>query len=520
MTSIIRALAIVPLFVLFFSGTKFPGKKVVKQPNILLICADDLGFSDIGCYGSEVKTPNLDRLAATGLKFRQFYNTAKCHPSRASLLTGLYAQQNGYFKKFDQPIINGITLGEYLQDAGYLTLWSGKHHGSENPITRGFDHYFGLKDGACNYFNPGLQREGEGKPAQKKVRKWCIDDKEYEPYTPAEKDFYTTDYFTRHALQWLDQYKNTSKPFFLYLAYNAPHDPLMAWPEDIAKYRDTYKAGYESVRNARYKKQLQLGLINSSYQLSKASHKTWNSLNQEQKNEEAQKMAVYAAMIDRMDQNIGYILKKLKEQGKYDDTLIIFLSDNGASAEVVNIKDSYGPIGSMTNWTSLGEDWANVCNTPFRFFKNYSYEGGIASPLIISWKNGLVDTNRTSDHVGHLIDIMATFVDLSKSPYPSTYKGKPILPYEGTSLLPAIRNEKMVNRKPIFWEWQNGQALRDNKWKLVKDGLDKPWALFDMTADPSETRNLANEHLALVEKMGGSFKEWKARMAFENKQYK
>lgn len=498
---------------LCFSGTKPPEKMKDKRPNILLICADDLGWSDIGCYGSEVQTPNLDKLAATGIRFRQFHNTSKCHPSRASLLTGLYAQQNGYYKDFTKPLVNAITLGEYLKTAGYHTMWSGKHHGVENPRTRGFDHYYGLKDGACNYFNPGKQREGEGKPAQKKdIRYWCIEEKEYAPYTPEEKDFYTTDYFTKYALKWLDEYKNDDNPFFLYLAYNAPHDPLMAWPEDIAKYQGQYKAGYEAIRKARFRKQKAIGLIDQRYQLSEPTYKPWNSLTTEQQTAEEQKMTVYAAMIDRMDRNIGYVLDKLKKQGKLDNTLVIFLSDNGASGEVVTLNESSGPIGSMTNWTSLGEDWANVGNTPFRYFKNYSYEGGTASPLIISWKNKLVNPNRLSDYSGHLIDIMATFVDLVGAPYPSEYNGKRVLPYEGTSLLPVIRNEKPVRTKPIFWEWQHGRAVREGKWKLVKQGFENPWSLYNMEADPSETKDLASSNPETVARLDKLFNDWKTRV--------
>ncbi|HEX7847803.1 MAG TPA: arylsulfatase [Chitinophagaceae bacterium] len=499
---------------LFFSGTPLKNKPAEKRPNILLICADDLGWSDIGCYGSEVKTPNLDKLAASGIRFRQFHNTSKCHPSRATLLTGLYAQQNGYFKDFDQPLVNGITIGEYLKSAGYKTMWSGKHHGIENPKTRGFDHYYGLRDGACNYFNPGKQRPGEGKPAQKKqIRYWCIEDSLYAPYTPEEKDFYTTDYFTKYALKWLDEYQNEEAPLFLYMAYNAPHDPLMAWPEDVAKYKGKYDAGYEAIRKARFEKQKKLGLIDSRYKLSAPTHKPWKSLTPAQQKEEIQKMEVYAAMIDRMDRNIGYILDKLKKQGKLDNTLIIFLADNGASGEVVTLDESTGPIGSMTNWTSLGEDWANVGNTPFRYFKNYSYEGGTASPLIVSWKNQIKNTNSFSDYTGHLIDIMATFVDVAKAPYPTTYNNKPILPYEGSSLLPAILHKNVTREKPIFWEWQKGQAVRNGKWKLVRQGLDNNWSLFDMSKDPSETNDLAAANPDIVKQMDQLFKEWKNRVS-------
>lgn len=508
------------LFVALFScGIKSARQSspVSQKPNILLIMADDLGWSDIGCYGSEVATPNLDKLAGEGIRFTQFHNTSKCHPSRASLLTGLYAQQVGYNVKFNQPLQNGITLGEYLKSAGYLTLMSGKHHGVENPYTRGFDRYYGLKDGACNHFNPGKQRPGEGKPAQKKAdRNWCIDDKEYAPYSPEEKDFYTTDYFTKYALNWLDEYINDERPFFLYMAYTAPHDPLMAWPEDITKYKGKYKEGYEAIRKSRFAKQKKTGLIDAAYQLSEPTHKPWNSLSAQEKKVEEEKMEVYAAMIDRLDQNIGRIIRKLKQQGKYDNTLIIFLSDNGASGEVVELDGGYGPIGSMTNWVSLGEDWANVGNTPFRYFKNYSYEGGTASPFIVSWKNGLKNPARVSHFTGHLIDIMATFVDVAGAPYPNTYKDKAVLPYEGVSLLPVIRNENVARQKPVFWEWQRGRAVRDGKWKIVKHGLDMPWSLFDMVNDPSETKDLAKTYPDVTAKMNTMFEEWKKRVTIKN----
>lgn len=486
------------------------------RPNILLICADDLGFADIGCFGSEVKTPNLDKLAASGIRFRQFHNNAKCNPSRASLLTGIYAQQNGYAKNYDKPLVNSVTLGEYLKSAGYITMWAGKHHGAENPRTRGFDHFFGLRDGACNYFNPGLQRPGEGIPANKvqtPIRYWCVEDSLYAPYTPKEKDFYTTDYFTKYALNWLDGYKNDKTPFFLYVAYNAPHDPLMAWPKDIAKYKGKYDAGFDAIRKARFEKQKRLGLVDSRYKLSAPTFKKWDSLNPAEKKEEAEKMEVYAAMIDRMDQNIGYLLDKLKKQGKLDNTLIIFVSDNGASAEMATQKGGSGPVGSMTNWTSLGKDWANVGNTPFRYYKNSIFEGGTASPTIISWKNSLKSPNRYSDYSSHLIDIMATLVDVVDAPYPNSYQGKPVLPFEGSSLLPVIRNESESRTKPIFWEWQDGQGVRDGEWKLVRQGLTKPWSLFNMLKDPVETEDLAPSNPAEAKRLEEAFKAWKNRVS-------
>lgn len=484
-----------------------------ERPNILLICADDLGFSDIGCYGSEVRTPNIDALAASGVRFRQFHNTSKSYPSRSCLLTGLYAQQNGYFRYFDGPLENSITLGEYLKSAGYTTLWAGKHHGVENPRTRGFDHYFGLMDGSCNYFNPGVQREFDERPAQKKHnRGWAIEERNYAPYTPPQRDFYTTDYFTNYALQWLEETENDDNPFFLYLAYTAPHDPLMAWPEDIAKYDGDYAEGYEAIRRRRFEKQRAMGLVDDRYLLSEPTYTLWEELTEQERIDEQRKMAVYAAMIDRMDQNIGRVLDLLRVQGKYDNTLILFVSDNGASAEVVELEDSYGPIGSISNWMSLGENWANVGNTPLRYYKNFSYEGGIATPLIASWP-GVTKGGTFSDFPGHLIDFMATFVDLVGVPYPAEFDGRRVLPFEGESLLGAIRGQEPVRTRPIFWEWQDGSAAREGRWKIVrKDGSKNPWALFDIAADPAETRDLAAAHPAEVARLAQLWDDWKARV--------
>lgn len=504
---------------IFATGSATASPSDSERPNVLLIIADDLGWSDIGCYGSEIETPNIDALAETGVMFRQFHNTAKSWPSRSCLLTGVYAQQNGYYKTHTGKLQNSITLGEYMKGAGYTTLFSGKHHGGENPRTRGFDHYFGLKDGACNYFNPGKQRQGEESPAQKNHRRqWCVEHEGFAPYTPPEKDFYTTDYFTNYALEWLDECRDNDNPFFLYLAYNAPHDPLMAWPEDIAKYKDRYKEGYEAIRKARFKKQKKTGLIDKRYKLSQATYEKWSELTDEQRDIEQQKMAVYAAMIDCMDRNIGRVIAKLKEQGKYDNTIIMFMSDNGASNEVVELKESYGPIGSISNWTSLGENWANVCDTPLRYYKNFSYEGGICTPLIVSWTNGLKNPGRISDFPSHFIDMMATFVDLTGAPYPTEYGGHKVLPYEGESFLPVIYDDERPRSKPMFWEYKDGRAVRDGRWKIVRQVThDKEWALFDIEADPSETKDLAKKHPEIVERMSKMFDEWRERVYITGK---
>ncbi|MBN2329281.1 MAG: arylsulfatase [Candidatus Omnitrophica bacterium] len=480
-----------------------------KPPNIVLILADDMGWSDLGCYGGEIATPHLDRLAEGGVRFTQFHNTAKCFPSRACLLTGLYAQQCGMDRK-PAVLQNCVTLAEALRSAGYRTLMAGKHHGTENMHDRGFDRYFGLRDGCCNYFNPGLQREGEGKPAQKRSdRYWCIDDKTYSPYTPKEKDFYTTDYFTKYALRYLDEYQGEDKPFFLYLAYTAPHDPLMAWPEDIQKYSETYKVGYEAIRQARYARQKQMRLIDDRFPCSEATHPDWDSLTEQERKEEARKMAVYAAMIDRMDQNIGNVLKKIRDMGEEENTLVLFASDNGCSAEVVrsgyNVPGE-GEIGSMTRWSSLGGDWANVSNTPYRLYKNYSHEGGICTPLIAYWPGGIQNAGRVSRRLGHFIDVMPTLLDAAAADYPTELRGEAVVPFEGESFLPELRGKDEKRQSPIFWKWSKGRAVRNNEWKLVS--WNNGWELYDMQRDKTETRNVADKNPEVVKKMEVMYRDW------------
>ena len=510
-----RLLALSILILVFLTGCNSKPEVSNKElPNLILISVDDMGWSDLGCYGSEVSTPNIDKLAQQGMRFTQFHNTSKCFPSRACLLTGVYAQQNGYDRSFNEPLKNAVTLGEVLREAGYITLWSGKHHGLENPIYRGFDHYYGLKDGACNHFNPGVQRPGEGVPARKgkngtkNKRAWCIDSTMYAPYTPEATDFYTTDYFTHYAIDWLEQYSDDKRPLFLYMAYTAPHDPLMAWPDDIALYKGKYDKGYEPVRQHRYARQLEMGLIDDTYQLSESTYPDWESLSAEEKVSEVRKMEVYAAMIDRVDQNIGRLLLTLEETGRRENTLIMFVSDNGASAEMVYLEDDYGEIGTMTLWSSLGGGWANVSNTPFRYYKNYSYEGGINTPLIANWQ-GKIAPGGISRFPGHFMDIMATYVDISGAEYPDKFNGEEITPMQGVSLLPALKGDLSPRQKPLFWEWQEGQAIRDGEWKLVKHKKQDPWDLFNVAEDPTETTNLAHMHPELVTSLEKEFLNWK-----------
>jgi len=480
----------------------------LQKPNIILILVDDMGWSDIGCYGSEVATPNLDRLASEGIRFTQMHNTSKCVPSRAALQTGIYAQQSGYHDSYKQPLANCVTIGEVLQTAGYKTLWSGKHHGVETPVDRGYDRYYGLREGASNHFNPGPQREGEAIPAQKRPdRPFFIDHEKHQPYSPP-KDFYTTDYFTKYALDWLDEYKDEEQPFFLYLAYTAPHDPLMAWPEDIEKYRGKYMEGYHGIRSKRYAKQKQLGLVDDRFILSKETHDEWNSLSDSLKDVEDLKMAIYSAMVDRVDQKIGEILNKLENQGKLDNTLVLFMSDNGSSAEVVNIPGD-GKIGTVGQWTSLGKNWANVSNTPFRYYKNYSFEGGINTPMIAYWPKGIKARNMISRFPGHFIDIMPTLVEISGADYPSHFNDQEIVPAQGVSLWPVLQGEALERQKPLFWEWRHGKAVREGGWKLVAYGNDADWELYNIIEDPTETNNLAANYPDQVMKMDQLFTNWK-----------
>jgi len=485
------------------------------RPNIVFILADDMGWSDVGCYGGEIATPNLDRLGYNGVRFTQAHNTSKCFPSRACLLSGLYAQQCGF--RSIGSFTNAVTLGEVLRGAGYRTCAVGKHHGRENLFDRGFDHYWGLRDGACNYFNPGFQREGEGKPAQKRYGKrvWCDDAETLQPFTPTEKDFYTTDYFGKYATKFLDEHgrDHASKPFFLYLAFNAPHDPLHAWPQDIDKYRSTYTCGFEPIRAARYKRQQQMGLIDKRWPLSPPTYKPWEAKTDDQKAEDALKMAVYGAMVDRMDQAIGGVLAKVREMGQEENTLVLFASDNGCSSEVVRLKDGTGPVGSMTRWTSLGGEWANVSNTPYRFYKNFSFEGGTCTPLIAHWPRGIRNPGRVSHHVCHFIDIMPTVAELAGATYPAEHAGQPVWPMEGRSLYPVLRDEGDFERGPVYFQWRNGKAVRDKRWKLVVEGKKSTWELYDMSVDMTETTDVAKAHPDVVDRLSTLYDAWWVKCA-------
>ena len=483
-----------------------------KKPNILIIMADDMGYSDIGCYGGEIATPNIDKLAEDGIRFRHFYNDAKCGPSRAALFTGQYSHQGR--------LRVGATFAEVLRPAGYQTWMTGKWHQLGMPTDHGFDRYYGLVDGCCNFWNPGLDaRPGEGKPGRKeqmgdRARKWAIEDQLItDGYTPEDKNFYTTDAFTDYAVDRLEEYKNEDKPFILYLAYTAPHYPLHAWPEDIAKYKDTYKIGWDKLRENRYQRMLEMGIIDETFKLSPRDEKVkaWSSLSKKEQDEEAYTMAVYAAMIDRMDQGIGKVMAKLKEIGKDDNTIVIFMSDNGACAEPPNSTPHILP-GPVESYRAVGSAWANASNTPFRLFKGTNHEGGVRAPMIVHWP-GVTKPGSFSDHVGHLIDFVPTFMEITGAEYPSEVRGRKLLRPDGISFLPVLKGEKPVEHPFLCWEFSKAKAVRKADWKLVKPNAkgEAPWQLYNLAEDPTELNDLSAQYPEKLNELMKLWDQWKAR---------
>jgi arylsulfatase len=488
--------------------------KAADKPNIIFILVDDMGWSDIGCHGSEIKTPNIDSLASNGIRFTQFYNTAKCNTSRACLLTGTYAQQCGMMGATNK-MTNAVTLGEVLRPAGYRTLASGKHHGIENLFDRGFDHYYGLRDGCCNFWNPGVKRPGEPEPGRKnRIRAWCDDEKTYQPYTPEDKNFYTTDVFTDKALAWLDEKEVEDKPFFLYLSYTAPHYPLHAWPEDIAKYKGVYDKGYQAIREARYARMVEMGLVDSKKSpLLEWDGGDWGKLKGIEQEKEKRRMEIYAAMLDRVDQNIGRVMAKLKQQGKLDNTLIMFAADNGGCAEGAGGQFNSTKLedfGTIASYETVGKSWATVQNTPLRKWKNFSHEGGIRTPLVVSWPAKIKKHGGYTHQPGHLIDVMATVVELSGASYPETFNGGPVISMQGVSLLPAMEGKSLNREKPIFWQWSQGGAIREGDMKAVfwgKKAKDS-WELYDLSKDLNESENLAKSMPAKLTSMQENWRAW------------
>ena len=473
------------------------------RPNIILIMLDDMGYSDIGCYGGEVQTPNIDMLAKHGLRFTQFYNTAKCHTTRAELLTGNYAYAVG-----DNNMEYGATFGEILRAAGYRTLITGKWHQKPLPTTRGFDRYYGLADGCCNFFNPGLQaRDGEGPPGRKgktRVRRWAIEDQVIMGYTNPDKDFYTTDAFTTYAIERLDEYKGEGKPFLLYLPFTAPHYPLHAWPEDIAKYRGKYKVGWDVIRQQRFDRMREMGIIGPNHKLTPRASAAWDDLSDEQKDAEDLKMAVYCAMIDRVDQNLGRLFEKVKKLGEWDNTLIMFLTDNGACPEQPNTTPNIPP-GPVESYRTISVGWANASNTPYRKFKSTDYEGGTRTPFIAHWP-GVIEPGMTNQ-VGHIIDITPTFMDITAADYPAQIDGQKTKSPAGHSLLPVLRGRERTPHTELFWRFGKAKAVRQGDLKAVRLG-NAPWELYDLGKDPTETDDLASSHADKLTELTGLWEAW------------
>lgn len=510
-----------------------------KKPNILLILNDDMGYSDIGCYGGEIDTPHLNKLAANGLRFSQFYNTARCSPSRASLLTGLHPHQTGigiltydsgpegYAGNLNQRC---ATIAEALKPAGYRNYLSGKWHVSNSlteptdswPMQRGFDDFFGTIIGAGSFYDPNtLTRRN--------------DNAEHEARAAG---FFYTDAISDQAAQFVREHasEHSDKPFFQYVAYTAPHWPLHAHPQDIAKYKGRFDAGWDTLREQRLERLVASGILDAQWKLterdptqpawSETEHQAWL----------ANCMEVYAAQIDRMDQGIGRILATLEETGQLDNTLVIFLSDNGACAEDIpenvtidelvnklmiarsHTRDgrevrfgndpSIAP-GPEDTYQSYGRAWANLSNAPFRLYKHWTHEGGISTPLIFHWPAGIAQRGEIRHTPGYLPDIMATVLDVTGTAYPQHLDGRDILPLEGQSLKQAFDADP-ASRSPMFWEHEGNGAMRDGQWKLVRE-YPRDWELYDMVADRTETSNVAAQYPERVTAMAVAYEAWAAR---------
>lgn len=475
-------------------------------PNVLFILADDLGYSDLGCYGGEIATPNLDRLAANGLRFTQFYNTARCWPTRGALLTGYYAQQ---IRRDALPGVPGGGQGvrpewarllpDYLKPAGYRSYHSGKWHIDGDVLAGGFDRSLHTKNDG-NYFT---------------AKGNFLDD---QPVAPAddESGYYVTTATVDHAIACLKDHaaNHAGKPFFHYVPFIAPHFPLHALPQDIAKYRDKYLSGWEAMREARFRRQKEMGITRTAlsplerevgppYAFPTAMEKLgsgevnhplpWSELTEEQRRFQATKMAIHAAMIDRMDQEIGRILAQLKAMNAYDNTLILFASDNGASAEIMVRHGGHDPQaapGSAATYLCLGPGFSSACNTPHRRHKTWVHEGGISTPLIAHWPQGITARNELRHTPAHVIDFVPTMLELAGIPKPVAWNGEPVPSVPGRSLVPAFIRDVVIARDSLWWLHEGHRAIRIGDWKLVAAKGD-PWELYDLKTDRAEQHNLA-----------------------------
>jgi arylsulfatase A-like enzyme len=509
------------LFVALFANA-------AKKLNIVLILCDDMGFSDIGCYGSEIPTPNIDSLATNGIRFTSFYNSARCCPSRASLMTGLYPHQawvgdmvdeyaRAVREKLDSQSYSdhmnphAPTLAEVLRGAGYRTAISGKWHlgyrTNEWPSARGFERSFSVIEGAMNYYGFGIQHTGliTNPPM-------ILDGK---VFTPPREGFFATDAFTDFAVQFLKQ-QTSEKPFFFYLAYTAPHWPLHARAETIAHYRGKYKAvGWDKLRQQRYDRLVKAGIIDARWPLAPRAPRVpaWEKASPQEQEHWDETMSIYAAQIEELDNGVGRVLKTLKDTGADKNTLVLFLSDNGGAAENPNRNLPGSVLGTRESYEGYGINGAHVSSGPFRKTKKFTHEGGIATPLIVRWPNGIPasQNGKLVHEIGHLMDFMPTFMQLSGAKFPKQWNGARTQSPEGIDLSAAFRGEDASRTKPLFWEHEGQRAVRDGKWKLVAS-FNEPWELHDMDADRTEVKDLAKAHPEIVQRLEGEYDAWAKRV--------
>jgi len=526
-----------------------------KRPNIILIMSDDMGYSDIGCYGGEIDTPVLDGLARKGLRFTQFYNTGRCCPTRASLLTGLYPHQTGIGHMMNDKGLDGyrgdlnrncVTIAEALKPAGYSTYMSGKWHVTKHihpeseadkfnwPLQRGFDRYYGIINGASSLWDPNsLTRDNQ--PITIK------NDPDYKPSEP----YHFTDAISDNAVMFVKEH-DASKPFFMYVAYTAAHWPMHARERDIAKYRGKYDAGYEPIRQARLEKMKKLGVVEPHAKLSPTIG-NWARI--EDKRWESACMEVYAAMVDQMDRGIGRLVQALEEKGQLDNTLICFFQDNGGCAEAGGRKEkgprvqradkpTRDPIpddashytasvpkqtrdgwpvlrghvmpGPADTYIGYGRNWANVSNTPHREYKHWVHEGGISTPFIVHWPAGFKAKNALRNEPSHLVDLMATAVDLAGAKYPLAFNGEKIRPMEGQSLVPVFGNQPL-EREALYWEHEGNRAIRTGDWKLVAKGRTGKWELYNVAADRSELTDLSGKYPERAKELAAQWQAYAER---------
>ena len=487
-----------------------------ERPNIVVILVDDMGFSDIGCYGGEIPTPNLDQLAENGIRLTQFYNTGRCCPTRATLLTGLYSHQAGVGHMTGDYGVSGyqghlndrcVTIGDVARSAGYLTMLAGKWHvGSKDrrmwPRARGFDRFYGIPEGGGFYFQV------------KKGRSIVLNDEVVASVdNPLPEGWYSTDAWTEYGLRFIDEAKQMNKPFLLYLAHNAPHFPLQANAEDIARFRGKYLDGWDKLSDQRLERQISMGLIDAKWAKADRPNRVsaWNTLDDEDRDRFDHLMAAYAACVYRMDRAIGELVDGLKDRNQFENTLILFMSDNGGCAESGPSGKSVGnPTVANSNWF-CGESWAWMQDTPFRKYKHYNHEGGIATPLIAHWPEGIADKGAWRHQPAHMIDIMATVTDLTEADYPKKHKGHYIQGMEGVSLKPLFGDDKLVRKDSLYWEHEGNAAVRMDDWKLVRLGGKGTWELYNLKNDRTEHHDLATQYPDRVAELSGRWSAWAQR---------